>query len=242
MPSLEKLISSSRKEVERRRGERPLSELEQQVGGLARIRPFTESVMGEEISFVLRCPKEDAGDLGEAAAAGVVGLTAESAEELAMATAASSLPVLARALIVDPYQLYEARAGGASGVVLMVAAFDDEDARLAELHQVAHDIGLDVVVEVGREDEIELALDLIDPDSFLVRNRDVQNSKVDFERTFSMLEEVPAGKMVLSQGGIRTREQAAALEGAGVDAAVIGRWIWAEDVRETLDVLRGDTR
>jgi SpoU rRNA methylase family enzyme len=242
MPSLEKLISSSRKEVEKRRGQRPLSDLEREVDGLARIRPFTEAVMGEEMSFVLRCPKPDAGDLAEAVSAGVVGLTAESDEELAMATSASSLPALARALVVDPYQLFEARAGGASGVVLMVAAFDDEQHRLAELHQIAHDIGLDVVVEVNTEDEIEEALDLIDPDSFLVRNRDGQNGRVDFERTFSLLEEVPAGKVVLSQGGIRSREQASALEGAGVDAAVLGRWIWAEDIRDTLDVLRGDTR
>lgn len=242
MPSLEKQISSSRKEVERRRGDLPLAELEQQVEALARIRPFTEAVMGEEMSFVLRCPKPAAGDLDDAVRAGVVGLTAESEDELAMATAGSNLPTLARALVVDPYQLYEARVGGASGVVLMMAAFDDERHRLAELHQVAHDIGLDVVVEVDREEEIELALDLVDPDSFLVRNRDGQNGHVDFERTFSMLEEVPAGKVVLSQGGIRSREQAAALEGAGVDAAVLGRWIWAEDMRDTLDVLRGDTR
>jgi indole-3-glycerol phosphate synthase len=107
---------------------------------------------------------------------------------------------------------------------------------------VAGDIGLDVVVEVAREEDIERALDLLDPDSFLVRNRDGKHGNVDFERTFSMLEEVPAGKVVLSQGGIRTREQAAALEGAGVDAAVIGRWIYGEGVRDTLDVLRGDAR
>ncbi|HEU0193144.1 MAG TPA: hypothetical protein VFQ71_03035, partial [Gaiellales bacterium] len=62
------------------------------------------------------------------------------------------------------------------------------------------------------------------------------------ERTFSLLEEVPAGKAVLSQGGIRSREQAAALESVGVDAAVIGRWIYQGELARTLDVLRGDSR
>ena len=242
MPSLERLISSSRKEVEERRRLRPLSELEREVDALGRIRPFTESVMGEEISFVLRCPKPDAGDLADAVAAGVVGLTAESGHELARATGETKLPALDRTLLVDPYQLFEARLGGASGVVLLTAAYEDEDARFAEMYRVAGDIGLDVVVEVAREEHIEHALDLLDPDSFLVRNRDGKHGHVDFERTFSMLEEVPAGKVVLSQGGIRTREQAAALEGAGVDAAVIGRWIYGEGVRDTLDVLRGDAR
>jgi Indole-3-glycerol phosphate synthase len=241
MPSLDRQISSSRKAVEERRGRRPLAELEQLVDELGPIRPFTESVMGEEISFVLRCPKPGT-ELREAVEAGVVGLTVESDEELAMVTGHTSLPVLHRALIVDPYQLYEARLGGAGGVVLMAAAFEDEDDHFLEMQRVAGEISLDVVVEVAREEDIERTLELLDPDSFLVRNRDGQNGKVDFERTFSMLEEVPAGKVVLSQGGIRAREQAAALEGAGVDAAVLGRWIWAAGVRGTLDVLRGDTR
>jgi indole-3-glycerol phosphate synthase len=241
MPSLDRQISSSRRAVEERRGQRPLSELEQLVDDLGPIRPFTESVMGEEISFVLRCPKPDF-ELAEAAEAGVVGLTSESDDELATVTAESNLPVLHRALIVDPYQLYEARLGGAGGVVLLAAAFEDEDEHFLDLQRVAAEIGLDVIVEVAREEDIEHTLDLLDPDSFLVRNRDGQNGTVDFERTFSMLEEVPAGKVVLSQGGIRTRDQAAALEGAGVDAAVLGRWIWGEGLRVTLDILRGDTR
>jgi indole-3-glycerol phosphate synthase len=97
-------------------------------------------------------------------------------------------------------------------------------------------------MEVRREEEIERLLELLDPDSFLIRNRDGQDGRVDFEHTFSLLEEVPAGKVVLSQGGIRTREQTAALEWAGVDAAVLGRWVYGEGLGATLDVLRGDSR
>ena len=53
---------------------------------------------------------------------------------------------------------------------------------------------------------------------------------------------MPAGKTVISQGGIRTREQVIALEGSGVDAAMIGRWVCDDGVRATLDMLRGDSR
>jgi indole-3-glycerol phosphate synthase len=241
VPSLDKQVSSSRRAVEERRGQRPLAELEAAVRDLGPIRPFTEAIGGDEISFVLRCPTEPS-HLDEAIEADVAGLTVEPDEPLAAAAAAAGLPLLQRSLVVDPYELYEARLAGAGGVVLLAAAFEDESDDLVEMQRVAAEIGLDVVMEVRREEEIEQLLELLDPDSFLIRNRDGQNGKVDFERTFSLLEEVPAGKVVLSQGGIRTREQTSALEGAGVDAAVLGRWIYAEGLSATLDMLRGDTR
>jgi hypothetical protein len=241
MPSLDRLISSSRRAVEERRAARPLSELEQAVAGLDPIRPFTEAVVGEEISFVLRCPGE-AGLLASAADAGVAGLFARNDEELASAAEASELPLLNHGLLVDPYQLYETRVIGGDGVVLLAAAFDDADERLESMHGIALELGLDVVVEVASEREIDTVLELVDPDSFLIRNRDGENGAAEFERTFSLLEEVPAGKAVFSQGGIRSREQAAALESVGVDAAVIGRWIYSGELARTLDVLRGDSR
>jgi indole-3-glycerol phosphate synthase len=241
MPSLDRLISSSRRAVEERRAARPLSELEQAVADLDPIRPFTEAVVGEEISFVLRCPS-DPDLLRTAAEAGVAGLFARSDEELANAAEASELPLLNHGLLVDPYQLYETRVIGGDGVVLLAAAFEDEDERLASMHGIALELGLDVVVEVASEHEIDAAMELVDPDSFLIRNRDSENGAAELERTFSLLEEVPAGKAVLSQGGIRSREHAAALESVGVDAAVIGRWIYAGELARTLDVLRGDSR
>lgn len=73
-----------------------------------------------------------------------------------------------------------------------------------------------------------------------MRNR--HEGRVDLERTFSLLEEVPAGKSVLSAGGVRTRDQVLALERAGVDAVILGRWVHELGLRETLDVLRGDSR
>jgi len=68
-------------------------------------------------------------------------------------------------------------------------------AAAADLHDLAVDLGLDVIVQVAEEEEIELALELLDPDSFLVENR-LGDKGFDLERTFSLLEEVPAGKVV----------------------------------------------
>ena len=130
---------------------------------------------------------------------------------------ASGLPVMLADMVVDRYQLYESRAAGADGVVLIIAAFDDEGEALSELYGEAADIGLDVLLEVGHEDEIEWSMEQLDPDSFVIRNSDGDGG-ADLERTFSLLEEVPAGIVVVSAGGVRDREEVRALERSGVDA------------------------
>ena len=240
MPSLDRLISSSRRAVEERRGSRPLLELEEAVRHLDSIRPFTEGVVGEEISFVLRITEADAALLVEAQEAGTAGL-AIAAEAVPPGLEATRLPVLHKGVLIDPYQLYESRLAGADGVVLIAAAFDGDDDAFVRMHSVAGDIGLDVVVEVAEEEEIELVLELLDPDSFLVQNH-LEDRSFDLERTFSLLEEVPAGKAVLSEGGIHTRDEVLALERAGVDAAILGDWVHEMGLRDTFEILRGDSR
>jgi indole-3-glycerol phosphate synthase len=242
MPSLDSRVSTSRRAVEERRSLRPLADLERAAGTLEPIRPFTESVVGEEISFVVRCKSVDRMLLDAAEEAELAGIAA-ALEPLAATASLTAMPLLLTDLIVDPYQLYEARLAGAGGVVLVAAAFEDDDDRCANLYGLAVSIGLDVIVEVAEEEEIERTLELLDPDSFLIRNRDAEGvGEIDLERTFSLLQEVPAGKVVVSQGGIRHREEADALERSGVDAAILGPWAATAELAETLRVLRGDSR
>lgn len=241
MPSLDKRLSSARREVEQRRSATPMADLERAVDALAPIRPFTEAIVGEEISFVLRLKEADQHLLDLAEHSDVAGLAA-AIEPLSRLAGRTPLPLLLTDVVVDPYQLFECRLAGAGGAVLIAAAFEDENEQMADLNALAGAIGLDVIVEVAREDEIEQVLELLDPDSFLLRNRDEGEGAVDFERTFSLLEEVPAGKVVLSQGGVRERDQVTALERAGVDAVILGPWAAAGDLAETLRVLRGESR
>ncbi len=240
MPSLDQLIASSRRGVERRRDQRPLADLEAAVDRLAPIHPFTEWVGGDEISFVIRISGHEEPVLPPFGNADVSGLA--GARELIEALAGETqLPFLltdSHDLVIDPYQVYEARVCGAGGVVLLAAALE-ADSALAELYDLAVELGLDVVLDVGEEEEIERVLELLDPDSFIIRNRKDGGKEADFERTFSLLEEVPAGKVVLSHGGIREPEQVAALERAGVDAAILGPWVLKTDVAETIQQLRG---
>jgi Indole-3-glycerol phosphate synthase len=241
MASLDRMISSSRRALEQRRDARPLAQLEQAVGALAPIRPFTEAIVGEEICFVLRVTAADPALLASADAAGVAGLAVRG-DAVPAGFEETTLPVLHKGVLIDPYQLYESRLGGADGVVLIAEAFDDEDELFAEMQAVAVHLGLDVVVEVGDEDEVDRVMELLDPDSFLIQNIRANRDDADFEHTFSVLEEVPAGKVVLSEGGIRNRDHVSALEGAGVDAAILGGWVRELGVGPTIDVLRGDTR
>lgn len=240
MTSLDRMISSSRRALERRRDARPLAELEDAVTELPPIRPFTEGIVGEEISFVLRIGAADPALIEAAEAAGAAGL-AIPGDSVPHGLEETWLPVLHKGILIDPYQLYESRLGGADGVVLIAGAFDGDDERFAEMQNVALALGLDVVVEVADEEELELALELLDPDSFLIQN--LRNGDdPEFEHIFSLLEEVPAGKVVLCEGGIRHREQVVALESAGVDAALLGDWVHELGISSTFDILRGDSR
>jgi indole-3-glycerol phosphate synthase len=240
MPSLEQRISSSRKAVEERSGRRSLEELERVVDALEPIRPFTESIVGEEIALVLRPEDVDATLIELADEAGIAGI-AVGVELLPGVTAQTELPALLTDLVVDGYQLVEARADGARGVLLVAAAFEDEEEELESLYGWAADLGLDVILEVADEDEIEQVLELLDPDSFLVRNRGAAGD-IDLERTFSLLEEVPAGKSVMSWGGVRSRDEVRALERAGVDALVMGPWVVKQGLVDSVRILRGDAR
>src|SRR4029079_1718502 len=135
MPSLDKRLSSTRREVEERRRARPLAQLEREVAALAPIRPFPESIGGEEISFVQRV-KEARGELLELAEELEVAGLAAALGPLADMASDNSLPMLLTDMIVDAYQLYECRLAGAGAGVLVAAAFEDAHQRLGGVGEV----------------------------------------------------------------------------------------------------------
>lgn len=142
-----------------------------------------------------------------------------SLEDLRAARAASGLPVLRKDFLVDPYQLYEARLAGADAVLLIVAALDP--AELTALHELARALDLDVLVEVHDAGELRLALG-VGAELIGINNRDLRDFSVDVERTFALLEGIPAGVTVVSESGIAAPGQLARLEQAGVAAVLVG--------------------
>jgi indole-3-glycerol phosphate synthase len=142
-----------------------------------------------------------------------------SLADLHEARAASELPVLRKDFTIDPYQLYEAKAAGADAVLLVVGAMTQSE--LASLYREAHSLDLDAVVEIHNEEELDRALE-VDADVLGINNRDLEDFSVDIQRTFDLLADIPAGKVVVSESGIQNRHQIDELEQVGVDAVLIG--------------------
>jgi len=153
-----------------------------------------------------------------------------SLEDLRVARAASELPILRKDFILDPYQLYEARAAGADAVLLIVAALEHHE--LAALHERARALALEALVEVHDARELEAALD-IGAELVGINNRDLRDFSVDVERTSRLAREVPEGVGVVSESGIATAEQLRALAAQGVDAVLVGEALMRAPEPET---------
>jgi indole-3-glycerol phosphate synthase len=138
---------------------------------------------------------------------------------LVTARAACSLPVIRKDFIVDDYQVVEARALGADAVLLIVASLDD--AQLAALYATARGLGLDVLVEVHDRRELERALKL-GIELVGINNRDLHTFAVSLETTWRLLPVIPPGVLVVTESGINTMQDVAAMRTRGVHAFLVG--------------------
>jgi indole-3-glycerol phosphate synthase len=247
MSRLDDLVENARAAVGRRESETSLQSLADVIAASGGDRTFKEALVRPGLSLIAEFKRRSpsAGDIRPGASvtevvsayerggAQALSILTEdtgfggSLDDLREARAASSLPILRKDFIIDEYQLYEAAAGGADAVLLIVAALDDEE--LARLHAEATALELDCLVEVHNEEELERALEA-DADVIGINNRDLRDFKVHTERTSELLVDVPAGKTVVSESGWRTREELLELDRIGVDAVLMGETLLrAED-------------
>lgn len=138
---------------------------------------------------------------------------------------AVTLPLLRKEFIIDPYQVYEARAAGADAILLIVAALAREP--LADLLDLAKELGLDALVEVHTEEELDIALD-IGADLIGVNNRDLRTFETTLEVTRRLAPRIPDGVALVSESGIHRRADIESLVGYGVDAVLVGEAITRE--------------
>lgn len=138
---------------------------------------------------------------------------------LRQARAACSLPVLRKDFIIDPYQVVEARALGADCVLLIVAAL--KPAQLRDLESLAHDLGMDVLVEVHDAAELDIALQLQSP-LLGINNRNLRTFEVSLQNTLDLLPQIPEGKRIITESGIVTPEDVALMRARGVHAFLVG--------------------
>ncbi|WP_428036860.1 indole-3-glycerol phosphate synthase TrpC [Amphritea sp.] len=135
------------------------------------------------------------------------------------ARAACSLPVIRKDFIVDPYQIYEARAIGADCILLIVAALDD--AQLADLNALALELGMDVLIEVHNLAELERSLPLGNT-LVGINNRNLHTFEVSLDHTFELLDSVPEDRIVVTESGILCRDDVIAMREHRVDSFLVG--------------------
>ena len=138
---------------------------------------------------------------------------------LVEARSACGLPVLRKDFVIDPYQVYEARALGADCILLIVAALGD--AQLNDLAGLAVHLGMDVLVEVHDAADLERAAPL-EPLPLGINNRDLRTFETTLDTTLALIERIPAGRTVITESGIHTRADVARLRAAGVHGFLVG--------------------
>jgi indole-3-glycerol phosphate synthase len=138
---------------------------------------------------------------------------------LQQARQACSLPVLRKDFIIDPYQVYEARAIGADCILLIVAALGD--AQLKELANLATHLGMDVLVEVHDAEELERSL-LLNLPLVGINNRDLRTFETTLDTTLSLLPHIPKDRIVVTESGIHTPADVKEMQAHHVNAFLVG--------------------
>jgi indole-3-glycerol phosphate synthase len=187
---------------------------------------FSQAIAeGDGISIVPVLEGDVAALAALAEEAGAEAVAVRGREDGETARSRTSLPIL----VLDAR--LEAAGSAAPGADAGVLSFErfEEDGTLESAHATLVEHGVDCVVEVRDEEELEEVLERVDPEIILISERDAEEEE-DLERTLDLLPSVPAGKLVVSESRVNVREQVVALERAGVDAVLVGA-----DVLRTTD-------
>ena len=142
-----------------------------------------------------------------------------SPDYLRAARAACALPVLRKDFLVDPYQVYEARAMGADCILLIVSALSL--AQMQEMEAIADRFGMAVLVEAHDGDEVNLALQLRTP-LIGINNRNLRTFEVSLDTTLNQLDRIPDERMVVTESGILAPADVAHMRSHGVNAFLVG--------------------
>ena len=138
---------------------------------------------------------------------------------LKQARASCQLPVLRKDFIVDAYQVYESRVMGADAILLIAAILDD--AQMKAFEAIARSLDMAVLVEVHDEVELARALKLKTP-LIGVNNRNLKTFEVSLDTTLRLMQQVPADRLLVTESGIRNREDVLRMGAAGVNAFLVG--------------------
>jgi indole-3-glycerol phosphate synthase len=160
-----------------------------------------------------------------------------SLEYLRQVRAAVDLPVLRKDFIIDRYQVWQSRAAGADAVLLIAECLDDY--ALHELHDAIVELGMTPLVEIYQPENLRRVLD-VGAQLIGINNRDLRTFHADLGHCIRLRKQVPAGRIVVGESGIRTRRDVEQLQAAGLHAMLVGETLMAKpDIGKAVDELLG---
>lgn len=257
---LQELAGAARARVAQEKERVSLDEMRELAAQTPTRPSFRDALAQPGMSFICECKKASpskgviASDFDpvaiardyEAAGASAISVLTEptrflgSDAYLREIAAAVSIPVLRKDFTVSEYMIYQAKALGASAVLLICSLLDKE--ALAHYLDVCKEIGLDALVEAHSEPEVEAAV-ASGARIIGVNNRNLADFTIDFGNSIRLREKVPADILFVTESGIKTREDIALLAEHSVNAVLIGETLMrADDKRAMLDELRGGAR
>ena len=139
---------------------------------------------------------------------------------------AVNIPVLRKDFLFDPYQIYEARANGADAVLLIAAIL--EKSLLNELLSVIQELSFTALVEVHTRKELEKVLET-DAEIIGINNRDLKTFKTNIQTTIDLIADIPDSRIIVTESGIKTKDDIITLSEAGVDAFLIGETLMRKE-------------
>ncbi|MGR3317884.1 MAG: indole-3-glycerol phosphate synthase TrpC [Candidatus Anammoxibacter sp.] len=158
-------------------------------------------------------------------------------EYLVKVKEATDIPVLRKDFIFEEYQIYESRAFDADAILLIASILDEQ--QLSEYLDLTKELGMDALTEVHSLEDLEKAINC-NAEIIGINNRNLKTFDVDINTTLSLIKEVPKGRIIVSESGIKTRDDIELLENNGVNAFLIGTALMKSDnIGNELDKLLG---
>ena len=256
---LKKIVEKKKEEVKERKKVLSVREIEERISRVPPPRNFLEAISGHAPVAVIAEIKRASPSLGvikdnvdplqfardyEKGGASAISVLTEpnffkgDLSDLNLVKENSSLPLLQKDFIIDPFQVFEGRAAGADAVLLIAALLDRE--QLNDFVRLVGDLGLVPLVEIHGEDDLEkistLSLPLIG-----INNRDLKTFEVDLGTTLRLRREIPPGIKIISESGIKNSDDVRLLRESGVDGILVGEILMrssdpASTIRELLEI------
>ncbi|MBO8127012.1 MAG: indole-3-glycerol phosphate synthase TrpC [Firmicutes bacterium] len=253
---LDRIIAVKRRDLARERRRKPLSAFEDEICAAPPVRDFKAALTGGENLAVIAEHKRSSPSKGviradlplpeviksyERGGAAALSILTEqhffqgSSVDLKTARNLTDLPILRKDFIIDPYQVYEARALGADAVLLIVAALSDT--QLAELLELTQQLGMQALVETHTPEELARALSA-GAEIIGINNRNLRTFKTTLETTLRLAQAVPGERILVAESGIQSPADVGTLTGVGVDAVLVGeRLMRAENLAQATRAL-----